>query len=424
MSDSYYLCIDLKTFYASCECVLRGLDPFKTNLVVADPSRGKGAICLAISPKLKAMGIRNRCRLFEIPDGIEYITAMPQMKKYMEFSSKIYSIYLRYIAKEDIYPYSIDEMFLDISTYLKLYKTTPEKLAKALMNKIKDELGLPSACGIGTNLFLAKVALDITAKHTPDNIGFLDEEKFKKELWTHQPLSDFWQIAGGMTKRLNNMGLYTLKDISMANPDLLYMEFGVNAEILIDHASGIEPVTIKDIKNYKRKSQSISTSQILFSDYEYDKAKLILTEMVELLSLQLVEKELVSNNISLQIRYSKDTYKPTGGSMKMTICTNVFSKLLPYFLELYENTTNKNALIRGIGISFNNVMTVDNEYYDLFTDPIEVEKERKLSEVINSIKHKYGKNSVLKAMNLEEDATTIKRNKLIGGHNAETEDAD
>ena len=258
MSDSYYLCIDLKTFYASCECVLRGLDPFKTNLVVADPSRGKGAICLAISPKLKAMGIRNRCRLFEIPDGIEYITAMPQMKKYMEFSSKIYSIYLRYIAKEDIYPYSIDEMFLDISTYLKLYKTTPEKLAKALMNKIKDELGLPSACGIGTNLFLAKVALDITAKHTPDNIGFLDEEKFKKELWTHQPISDFWQIAGGMTKRLNNMGLYTLKDISMANPDLLYMEFGVNAEILIDHANGIEPVTIKDIKNYKRKSQSIS----------------------------------------------------------------------------------------------------------------------------------------------------------------------
>ena len=424
MSESYYLCIDLKTFYASCECVLRGLDPFKTNLVVADPSRGKGAICLAISPKLKAMGIRNRCRLFEIPDGIEYITAMPQMKKYMEFSSKIYSIYLRYIAKEDIYPYSIDEMFLDVTTYLKLYKTTPEKLAKALMNKIKEELGLPSACGIGTNLFLAKVALDITAKHTPDNIGFLDEEKFKKEVWTHQPLTDFWQIAGGMTRRLNNMGLYTMKDISMANPDLLYMEFGVNAEILIDHANGIEPVTIKDIKSYKRKSQSISTSQILFSDYEYDKAKLILTEMVELLSLQLVEKELVSNNISLQIRYSKDTHKPTGGSMKMTICTNVFSKLLPYFLELYENTTSKTDLIRGIGISFNNVTSVDNEYYDLFTNPIEVEKERKLSEVINTIKHKYGKNSVLKAMNLDENATTIKRNKLIGGHNAETEDAD
>lgn len=424
MDNRYYLCIDLKTFYASCECVLRGLDPFKTNLVVADPSRGKGAICLAISPKLKAMGIKNRCRLFEIPDNVKYITAMPQMKKYMEFSSKIYSIYLRYIAKEDIYPYSIDEMFLDVTTYLRLYKTTPEKLAKTLMNKVKEELGLPSACGIGTNLFLAKVALDITAKHSVDNVGFLDEEKFKKELWTHQPLSDFWQIAGGMTRRLNSMGLYTFKDISNANHDLLYEEFGINAEILIDHANGIEPVTIKDIKNYKRKSQSISTSQILFTDYTYEKAKLILTEMVELLSLQLVEKELVTNNISLQIRYSKDTFKPTGGSMKMTICTNVFSKLLPYFIEIFDQTTNKVALIRGIGISFNNVTNVDNEYYDLFTDPSEVEKERKLVEAINSIKHKYGKNSVLKAMNLDDDATTIKRNKLIGGHNAENEDVD
>ena len=423
MNERYYLCIDLKTFYASCECVLRGLDPFKTNLVVADPSRGKGAICLAISPKMKAMGIKNRCRLFEIPDGVEYITAMPQMKKYMEFSSKIYSIYLRYIASEDIYPYSIDEMFLDVTSYLSLYKTTPEKLAKALMNKIKEELGLPSACGIGTNLFLAKVALDITAKHTKDNIGFLDKEKFKKELWTHQPLTDFWQIAGGMTRRLNNMGLYTMKDISESNHDLLYLEFGINAEILIDHANGIEPVTIKDIKNYKRKSQSISTSQILFKDYEVESARLILTEMVELLSLQLVEKELVSNNISLQVRYSKDTSKPTGGSMKLTICTNVFSKLLPYFLELYDKTTVQDGLVRGIGISFNNVKPVDEEYYDLFTDPEEVIKERKLAETINTIKHKYGKNSILKVMNLEEEATTIKRNKLIGGHNAEDENA-
>ena len=424
MDNRYYLCIDLKTFFASCECVLRGLDPFKTNLIVADPSRGKGAICLAISPKMKAMGIKNRCRLFEIPDGVSYITAMPQMKKYMEFSSKIYSIYLRYIAPEDIYPYSIDEMFLDVTTYLTLYKTTPEKLAKALMNKISSELGLPSACGIGTNLFLAKVALDITAKHTKDNIGFLDEEKFKNELWTHQPLTDFWQIAGGMTRRLNDMGLYTMKDIANANHDLLYKEFGINAEILIDHANGIEPVTIKDIKAYKRKSQSISTSQILFTDYDYYQARRILIEMVELLSLQLVEKQLVTNNISLQIRYSKDSYKPSGGSMKMTICTNVFTKIVPYFLEIYGATTHRDGLIRGVGISFNNVTTVDNEYYDLFTDPDEVAKERKLAETINSIKHKYGKNSILKVMNLEEGATTIKRNKLIGGHNAETEDAD
>ena len=209
----------------------------------------------------------------------------------------------------------------------------------------------------------------------------------------------------------------------MAEEERLYKEFGINAEILIDHAKGIEPVTIRDIKNYKRKSQSISTSQILFTDYEFDKVRLIVTEMVELLSLQLVEKKLVTSNISLQIRYSKDSAKTTGGSMKMTICTNVFSKLLPYFLELYDKTTNRNEKIRGVGISFNNVTNEDNEYYDLFTDTDEVFKERRLAQTINSIKNKYGKNSILKVMNLDEDATTIKRNKLIGGHNAETKDA-
>ena len=423
MTKRVYLCIDLKTFFASCECVLRGLDPFKTNLVVADPSRGKGAICLAISPKMKMMGIKNRCRLFEIPDNVEYITAMPQMKRYMEFSAKIYSIYLRYISEEDIYPYSIDEMFLDVTTYLKLYNTTPYKLAKMLMDKIYTELGLPSACGIGSNLFLAKVALDITAKHNSDNIGYLNEELFKEKLWDHTPLTDYWQIASGMTRRLNNMGLYTMRDISNADPERLYKEFGINAEILIDHANGIEPVTIKDIKNYKRKSRSISQSQILFTDYEYEKCKIIIKEMVEVLSLQLVEKHLVSNNISLQIRYSKDSHKPTGGSMKLTINTNVFSKLLPFFMDIYEKTTSRSDLIRGIGISFNNVTTLENEYLDLFTDTLEVEKERKLEETINSIKNKYGKNSIVKAMNLTEEATTLKRNKLIGGHNAESEDA-
>mgnify|MGYP003311324806 CR=1 FL=1 len=268
MTERTILHCDMNNFYASVECVERGLDPFEVDLVVADPERCNTTICLAISPKMKSRGIRNRCRLFEIPDGIEYITAMPQMKKYMEFSSKIYSIYLRYIAKEDIYPYSIDEMFLDVTTYLSLYKTTPEKLAKALMNKIRSELGLPSACGIGTNLFLAKVALDITAKHTKDNIGYLDEEKFRKELWDHHPLTDFWQIAGGISRRLNNMGIYTMKDIVMADSERLYKEFGVNAEILIDHANGIEPVTIKDIKNYKTQSKSIS---IMKGPFYYEK---------------------------------------------------------------------------------------------------------------------------------------------------------
>ena len=422
MSDRVYLCIDLKTFFASCECVLRGLDPYKTNLVVADPSRGSGAICLAISPKMKAMGIKNRCRLFEIPKEVEYITAMPQMKRYMEFSAKIYSIYLRYINKDDIYPYSIDEMFLDITTYLKLYKTTPEKMAKALMDKIYTELGLPSACGIGTNLFLAKVALDITAKHSPNNIGYLDEEKFKHELWNHTPLSDFWQIARGIEKRLNNLGLYTLKNVSQAPEEILYKEFGINAEILIDHANGIEPVTIKDIKGYKNKSHSLSQSQILFEDYEFDKARLALTEMVEVMSLQLVEKKLVTNSISLGVGYSKDSHKPTGGMVKMTICTNVYSKILPYFLELFDKTTSKVDKIRRLSVSFNGVVNEAYEYVDLFTNFEEIEKERELEKTINSLKKKFGKNSVIKAMNLSEGATTLKRNKLIGGHNAEVED--
>lgn len=422
MSDRVYICIDLKTFYASVECVLRGLDPFKTKLVVADPSRGNGAITLAVSPLMKKLGVKNRCRIFEIPKEIDYIVAIPQMKKYMEYSSKIYSIYLRYIAKEDIYPYSIDEMFLDITTYLSLYNTTPEKLAKALMNKIYEELGLPSACGIGTNLFLCKVALDITAKHQPDNIGYLDEKTFKETLWNHRPLSDFWQIARGIEARLNKSGLYTMKDIASCDEEILYKEFGINAEILIDHANGIEPVTIKDIKNYKNKSHSISQSQILFEDYEYHKARLALTEMVEVLSLQLVEKKLVSNSISLTVGYSKDVHKPTGGSMKLTICTNVFSKLLPYFLELFDRTTAKEYKIRRLGLSFNNVVNESCEYYDLFTDEDEVVKERTLERTINDLKKKYGKNAVLKGMNLVDGATTVKRNKLIGGHNAERKD--
>ena len=420
----YYICIDLKTFFASVECVLRGLDPFKTNLVVADPSRGKGAICLAISPALKNMGIRNRCRLFEIPDGVEYITAMPRMKKYMEFSTKIYSIYLRYIAKEDIHPYSIDEMFLDVTNYLELYNTTPERIAKALLNKIYDELGLTATAGIGTNLFLCKVALDIKAKKTKTNIAFLDEELFKKEMWDHLPLTDFWQIAHGIERRLNRLGLFTLRDVANANEEILYKEFGVNAEILIDHSKGIEPVTIKDIKSYKTKSHSISQSQILFEDYEYDKARLVVKEMVEVLSFKLIDERLVTSHISLFIGYSKDTIKPTGGSIKMNICTNVYSKILPYFMELFDRTTNPNFKIRRVGIGFGNVVSEDLEYFNLFTEPEEVYKERKLQQTINDLKKKYGKSSVIKAMNLEDGATTLKRNKLIGGHNADVKDED
>ena len=417
-----YLCIDLKSFFASVECVERGLDPMKENLVVADPSRGNGAICLAITPAMKKLGIKNRCRIYEIPSNVKYIIALPRMKKYIEYAAKIYSIYLRYISKDDIHPYSIDEMFLDVTSYLDMYNTTGEKLAKALVGRIYKELGLTATVGVGTNLFLSKVALDICAKNSPNNIGFLDEEIFKRKLWNHRPLLDFWQIGPGIERRLNKLGLYTLKDVALTDEEILYKEFGINAEILIDHSKGIEPVKISDIKCYKNKSHSISNSQVLFEDYDPLDARLIVKEMVELLSLKLVDNNLVTNSISLFVGYSKDTHSYTGGMRKMTIRTNVFTKILPYFLEIYDTTTAFEFKVRRIGISFNNVVDEAFEYYDLFTSYEEVIKERNLSKVINDIKRKYGKNSILKGMNLEEKATTIIRNKLIGGHNAEEND--
>ena len=418
MENHIYLCIDLKTFFASCECAERGLDPFKTNLVVADPSRGEGAICLAITPAMKALGIKNRCRIFEIPKYVKYITALPRMKLYIKYAAKIYSIYLRYISKEDIHPYSIDEMFLDVTSYLKLYKMTESQFARFLMNKIYEELHITATAGIGTNLFLCKVALDITAKKVKSNIGYLDEEKFKRELWNHRPLSDFWQISTGIETRLNKMGIYTLKQVCEAKEEDLYKEFGVNAEILIDHAHGKEPLTIKDIHEYKPKSNSLSQGQVLFSDYTFSSARLVLKEMVELLSLQLVDERLVTSHISLSVGYSKEYNKITGASIALNMSTNVYSKLLLEFLNLYDNTTIHGLPIRRINISVGNLKSEDFETFDLFTDPQEIIKERNLERTINSIKKKYGKNSILKAMNLVEGATTIKRNKLIGGHNS------
>lgn len=418
MKNRIYLCIDLKSFYASVECAERNLDPFKTNLVVADPSRGRGAICLAITPAMKEQGIKNRCRIYEIPKGVKYIVAIPRMSLYINYSARIYGIYLRYIAKEDIHPYSIDEMFLDITNYLKLYQMTPKELAIFLMNKIYEELHITATTGIGTNLYLAKIALDITAKHSNSHLGYLDEETYLKTLVNHQPLSDFWQISTGIQTRLNKMDIYTMNDIINTPEEKLYKEFGINAELLIDHARGIEPVTIADIKSYKPKSNSISQSQILFEDYSYDKAKLIVKEMVDLLSLQLVERHLVSNHISLSIGYSKNLHKPTGGSLTITISTNVYSKLIPYFMDLFDKITVKDVPIRAVSVSFGRVVDEDFEQFDLFTNPAEIKKERNLESTISMIKKRYGKNAILKGMNLEEGATTMKRNKLIGGHNS------
>ena len=413
-----YMCIDLKTFYASVECVERGLDPFNTNLVVADSTRGKGTICLAISPKMKMLGVKNRCRIFEIPPTIKYITAMPRMKKYIEYSANIYAIYLKYFSKDDIHVYSIDEAFMDATSYLTLYKLTPIELAKKIINDIYKTYGITATAGIGTNMYLAKIALDITAKHNSNNIGYLDEEKYKKELWHHKPLTDFWQIGRGIDKRLNKMRIFDMYDIAHTDPKRLYKEFGINAEFLIDHSWGKESCTIADIKAYKPKSNSISNSQILFEDYSYIKARLVLKEMVELGSLRLVENNLVTNTVQLYIGYSKDLIKATGGTMRIENHTNVYSELLTAFLKIYDKTTNKNFPIRRIGINFANVIESGDIQLNLFVDQEKINRERKLELTISNIKNKMGKNTIIRGMDLQEGATTILRNKLIGGHNS------
>ena len=415
--QKYYLCIDLKTFYASVECVERGLDPFNTNLVVADPTRGKGTICLAISPKMKMLGVKNRCRIFEIPPTIKYIIATPRMKKYIEYSANIYAIYLKYFAKEDIHVYSIDEAFMDVTKYLKLYKLNPIELAKKIIKDIFKTYGITATAGIGTNMYLAKIALDITAKHNPQNIGYLDEEKYKQELWHHKPLSDFWQIGRGIERRLNKMRIFDMYDIAHTEQKRLYKEFGVNAEYLIDHSWGKESCTIADIKAYKPKTNSVTNSQILFEDYSFVKARLVLKEMVELGSLRLIESNLVTDTISLYIGYSKNVIKATGETRKLINYTNIYSELLKAFLEVYDKTTDKSVPIRRIGVNFANVIETENVQLSLFKNQEKVDEERKLELAMCGIKNKMGKNAIIRGMDLEEGATTMMRNKLIGGHN-------
>ena len=417
MLNKIYLAIDLKTFYASVECVERGLNPFNTNLVVADPSRGKGAICLAVSPAMKLLGVKNRCRIYEIPSDIKYIIALPRMRKYIDYSANIYAIYLKYIAKEDIHVYSIDEVFLDVTNYLKLYKMKSIELARTILNDIYNTYKITATCGIGTNLYLAKIALDIISKHSITNIGWLNEERYKKLLWHHRPLSDFWQIGKAIEKRLNKKRIFDMYDVAHTKPEILFKEFGINAQFLIDHANGIEPCTIKDIKEYKPKTNSISNSQVLFKDYKYEKAELILKEMVELLSQKLIEENLETDCIKLYIGYSKDFRSHTGGSRRLNYFTQSYRKLTYEFLKLYKQTTDKNIPIRRIGISFERLQQKRYEQLNLFENIEDNKKQIKLEKSIIEIKSKMGKNSIIRGMNLEKDATTLIRNKLIGGHN-------
>lgn len=398
----------------------RGLDPMKAMLVVADPERERGTICLAISPAMKAAGIKNRCRVFEIPEGMDYIMAPPQMQLYINVSADIYGIYLRYVAKEDIHVYSIDEAFLDVTTYLSLYNMTPHELALSIMGDIEKEMGLRATCGIGTNMYLAKIALDILAKHSPDFVAELNEETYRQRLWHHKPLKDFWRVGPGIEKRLNTMGLLTMEDVAKAPEKLLYKQFGVEAEFLIDHAWGREPCTMAEIKNYRRKSHSLSSGQVLMRDYTFEEGELIVKEMVDLLSLDMVGQHVVTNNISLMVGFNYNVGGTVNGSKTLDVTTNSVRILTEAFVQIYREIAPRDVGIRRFNLTVNSIVDECFEQYDFFTDPGIMEKDKVIARSVNDIKSKFGKNAIMKGMNLEAAGTTIERNRQIGGHKSGT----
>lgn len=497
--ERIYACIDLKSFYASVECRERNLDPITTHLVVADESRTEKTICLAVSPALKSYGIAGRARLFEVIQRVnqvnyerklkaqnhqftassyndielkkspnlklEYIIATPRMSLYMKYSIKIYNIYLKYLAPEDIYPYSIDEVFCDITNYLKSKQMTSYEFVTMMIQDVYKTTGITATAGIGTNLYLAKIAMDIGAKHVKPNsegvrIAHLNEMSYRKLLWNHRPLTDFWRVGKGYSKKLEKNGIYTMGDIarcSLNNEELLYKLFGINAELLIDHAWGYEPCTIKDIKAYKPTTNSISSGQVLHCPYDYEKTKLIVREMTDLLVLDLVEKNLVTNQIVLTVgydienlsndsirktysgeitidRYGRKIPKHAHGTINLEKYTSSTKIITDAVITLYDRIINKKLLTRRITIVANNVQDerlIKNEktfeQIDLFTDYGVLEKKQKqeeknekkeknLQHALIDIKRKYGKNAILKGMNFVEGGTTIERNVQIGGH--------
>ena len=502
-----YIAIDLKSFYASVECMERQLDPLTTNLVVADAARTEKTICLAVSPSLKAYGISGRARLFEVVQRVKevncerrrkvpgrtfrgssysapelarypelelsYIVAPPRMSLYLEYSASIYRIYLKYIAPEDIHVYSIDEVFLDVTQYLETYQTTPKNLASKIIRDILDHTGITATAGIGTNLYLCKVAMDIVAKHaTPDEYGVrvaeLDEMSYRRMLWGHRPLTDFWRVGHGYQKKLEAAGLFTMGDIARCslgtdqnyyNEELLYKMFGINAELLIDHAWGWEPVTMELIKAYRPETNSISSGQVLQRPYDTEEGKLIVREMTDLLALELVEKRLVTDQMSLTIGYDIDNLtsaktkalyhgeittdhygrkvpKHAHGTANLSRQTSSTRIIMEAVMKLYDQIINPDLLIRRVTLVANRLAdesqiteTRPYEQLDLFTDYEALEKEREeekkklskernLQEAVLSVRKKYGKNAILKGMNLLEGATTMDRNRQIGGHKA------
>lgn len=503
-----YIAIDLKTFYASVECVERNMNPLDTNLVVADASRTEKTICLAVSPSLKSYGISGRARLFEVVSKVNeinamrrtqvyghklkgsscfaselksnkelelsYIIATPRMSLYMKYSTYIYNIYLKYVAAEDIHVYSVDEVFIDVGAYLGIYNVSPRELAMKMIKDIYDETGITATAGIGTNLYLCKIAMDIVAKHMPADkygvrIAELDEHSYREQLWGHKPITDFWRVGPGYEKKLYEYGMYTMGDVARCslgsdsdfyNEELLYKLFGVNAELLIDHAWGYEPCTIADIKSYKPESNSIGSGQVLHCAYDFEKTKLVVCEMVDLLMLELIDKGLVTDQIVLTIGYDIDNITKTSGNREGTysgeIVKDRYGRRIPKHahgtanlgrftssvrlttnavVKLYDEIVDKRLMSRRINITANHVIKEEDamikqecRQLDLFTDfmdkeshneeDMQLNKEKQVLKTMIDIKKKYGKNAVVRGMNLKEGATAMDRNRQIGGHKA------
>ncbi len=411
-----YLCIDLKSFFASVECVERGLDPFETRLVVADAERSNTTICLAVTPAMKKLGVKSRCRLYEIPKGIDYIKATPRMKKYIEYSANVYGVYLKYVSKDDIHVYSIDEVFIDIGKYLKLYNMTSVELGEKIRRDVLETTGIPAAFGIGTNLFLAKVALDITAKKSPKFFGVLDEESYKKTLWDHRPITDFWRIGPKTASKLAKMGIYTMRELAHYPEKLLYNLLGVDAEIYIDHAWGREPTTIADIKEYKSNSHSRGSGQILPRNYSFDEGLLIVKEMTEQLCLELFANDLTARSVTVEIGYGDRHLGTDRGSYKFARPTNLVKEAEKAVSEIYKKMIDKNTPVRKITVVFNNVENEGACQMSFFSDVGKEDREKEKMKAIIGIKKKYGKNAIFKGRDIAECATLRERNGQIGGH--------
>ena len=412
-----FLCIDLKSFFASVECVERGMDPMKTNLVVADPDRGDGTICLAVSPSMKALGVKNRCRVYEIPRGIPYIKATPQMQKYVDYSVEINRIYRSFLADGDVSPYSIDESFLEVTRYLNYYKKSAKEIGIMIMNEITRRLGLRAACGIGTNLYLTKIALDITAKHAPDFIGELDEERYRRDLWDHRPLTDFWQIGGQTAAKLEKYGLCTMGAIAAAPRDFLHRLFGVLADDMINHAWGLEPLTLKNVKEYVPKSKSLSSGQILPRDYTYDEALVVLREMADNLSFDLAEKGFTTDSLTVDVGYSAHAgLPPEHGTASLPHPTSSDLHIIPAVVSVYVSRVKHNYPIRRLNICCNRVRNDEYRQFSLFEDPLDSEEHRRLRLALLGIRRRYGKNAVLRGADYLPAATARERNAQLGGH--------